>query len=333
MNAETLESLLSSAEVLETVSTFLDPMSAIELTRTSSGMYCNLPRNSSMAVQIWSMYLTDPRYLTNRLVLESAKALVASKDVSRSNYKCILAVLIQRNGFMKINRLKSLCASGKLASPLLPHKGGWRCLVRLDQFALKRASKESTTLGSQRPGIAASVDVKFIARIAGQKGKTELLKSKLKNLFAEEDTDDMHSVFSILLAELNWMGLIDVLESVKDTLSHERVDKALSTIISPFKTSLGDSLFHLLVKESSLKILDKNRLMHLLLDFPSMKLLVNEVNLNHESVLVLVSKTAPRSGPDTAAWQDLAELFITAGADKYLCDRKGTFYEPLVSGA
>jgi hypothetical protein len=338
MIAETLITLFSSHEALEAVSLFLDPASALELTRTCTALYCNLPRNSAMAIQTWSMYLTDPRYLTNQLVLETARGLVASKDVSRSNYKFILAVLIQKNGFMKVNRLKSLCASGKLSSPVLPHKGGWRCLVRLDQFALKRATKESASGQLSQPEeISASVDVKFVARIAGQKGKTYLLKQKLKSL-CDTDTadgylDDMHVIFKILLKESNWMGLIDVLASAYDIIPLETVNKALNSSLVPFRTNLKDSLLHLIVKDSSLRVQDKLRLVDLLLAFPSMKALVNEVNLNHEAPLVLVTKTAPKSSPDIDVWQQLATKLISAGADKYLCDRKGLFYEPLVSGA
>ena len=338
----TLEGMLSSAEVLEHVALFLDPFSAIELTRTSSCMYTALPRNSNLGVLIWKTYLSNERYLSNRLVIETAKAMVQSDVVSRSNYKCILAVLVQKNGFMKITRLKSLCATGKLAHPVLPHKGGWRSLIRLDQFALKRASKESVMPHGEHQlvDIEAPLEVKFIGRIAGQRGKSEMVKDKIEALSGAEPNDDalfstrLNTIFEILLREVNFAGLLDVLDICKTLTRDAAVDKALEASIVPFRTNLHDSVLHLIVKSDSIKLPEKMRLVRNLLEFSSTKSLVNAVNLNHETALVLIKKRAEVGSAleHLTHLQAVADALIDSGADVYLCDRKGVFYERITSG-
>jgi hypothetical protein len=329
-----LEHLFSSSEVIEVVATFIDPLSAIELTRTSSTMYTSLPRNSSLGVQTWKMYLTKPHYLTNRLVIETAKSLVESELVSRSNYKCILAVLVQKNGFMKISRLKSLCVSGKLASPVLPHKGGWRMLVRFDQFALKRASKDPVENRSDYhiSDMDVPIEVKFIARIAGQKGKTDMLKQKLSALPKHEFTDLLTSVLNIVVREHNFPGLLDIIEAIRENEAVSAIDESIRRSITPFKTALDENLLHLIIKDSSIKVNQKVSLLRCLLQYDSTKKLINALNLNHETALVLLSKTVTSSlSPERELWQQAAEVLIMNGADVYLCDRKGYFYEPLIS--
>lgn len=332
-----LPSVISSHEVIQVISEFLDPVSMLHLTLTSSVMYCALPRNSSMSVNIWRKYLTDSRYLTNKLVIETSRALVASDQVSRANYKCILAVLVQKNGFMKVSRLKSLCASGKLSSPLLPHKGGWRSITRLDQFALKRASKECESAQPLPQSLISrgSTELDFISRIAGRKGKFEVLRERLSKYFADvsdiQRTSSLLTLLKTLVTDRNVTGFVEVLKVSDSVFDVGTIDSLVGEASRDFNNNLQETWLHFILRDSQTSPKEKVGIFDSLLEFSSLRNLVNIVNLNHVSPLVLITtELATKSAAvDRTRWQEIADILIKHGADVYLCDRKGTFYEPI----
>ena len=270
--------------------------------------------------------------MTNKLVQESAKSLVSSDQVSRANYKLILTVLMQKNGFMKVNRLKSLCASGKLSVPLLPHKGAWRCLTRLDQFALKRASAEAANEKPRQESIVQSSSSKFVSRIAGRKGKREMVKQHLGPLL-RNGVDGLRPLVEILVADLNFSGLAEVLELSESSVSKAQIETVLEHSVSGYKSSIQDTFVHAIVREKSLPLPEKRAVLTQLLEYEPVRQLLNQVNLNHETPLVVaagIAKTVTEA--EKQDWQKIASLFISKGADVYLCDKKGVFYEPIVQG-
>ena len=332
-----LSSIISSCEVVQIVSDFLDPISMINLTLTSSEMYCGLPRNSSMSVNIWRKYLTDSRYLTNKLIIETARSLASSENVSRANFKCILAVLVRKNGFMKVSRLKSLCAAGKLSTPLLPNKGAWRAIIRLDQFALKRASKECDSGKPPVPSFTTrgSTGLDFISRIAGRKGKFGVVSERVLSFFSEMSDSEKISSLTTLLKTLvddgNILGFIDVLKICGPIYDHEAVDSILGKACTEFNSILRDNFLHYILRDSQTSPKDKVGILDFLLQFSSLRNVVNIVNLNHVSPLVLISNelAITCSMEDRLQWQQIADLLIKHGTDIYLCDRKGNFYQPI----
>ena len=285
-----------------------------------------------MSVQVWKTYLCDSRYMTNKLVAETARGLVNSDQVSRANYKLILAVLMQKNGFMKISRLKSLCGSGKLSVPLLPHKGAWKCLVRLDQFALKRASAEATGHKASRtdqPVLAStSTSVKFVARIAGRKGKHEMVKQNVRPLLSQ---GTFQSLLEMLVLEANFSGLAEVLDLAQVELSLTEVDTKLSCALSSYKSGIEDNILHRILRDTTTTVSEKLKIFQILFLFESPKLLINKVNLNHESPLITAFGLGTASS-GKQEWEKIANIFIKNGADVFLCDKKGLFYDPTLLG-
>ncbi len=336
-----VELLCSSNEILQSVVGYLDASSALDLTKVCSSMYIGLPRNSPLGVQIWRTLLVDPRYNSNKLTLETSRLLATSDKISRANYKCILAVLTQKNGFMKVSRLKSLCAAGKLSTPVLPRHGGWRALVRLDQFALRRASKES--ISSDQSGIRIStedtpVDVKFVARMAGQKGKRALLEQRFETALQGRDEHEclkrLVAIYTILMTESNIAGMSEILEVSEKFVTNKILESVLESTLQQFSTQIEDNILHVVMKDSRLQTVQKLHFIKLLLAYNSIKKLLNKVNLHHETPLVLINKISVGNTPDLAELQKIADLMISAGADQYLCDRKGLFYQPVwTSGA
>jgi hypothetical protein len=330
-----LVSTLSSTEVVQLTALFLDPSSMLVLTRTCTQMYLGLPRNSAMSIQIWRTYLTEGRYLNNKLVLETARALVMSQAVSRSNYKMILAVLVQKNGFMKVSRLRSLLAAGKLSTPVLPHKGEWRKVIRLDQFALKKASKEvwaEPARPSGDSGSRGSTELDFISRIAGRKGREsalrEMLSCTLKTLNETKTQSVLTLIFSNVVNDQNFLGLVEVATVASTLTSVDIVSSCLTKVVSNYKTALEETILHSLLRDQSTTVKQKFSMLSKLFEFSCMRDLVNRVNLNHQSALVLVSTCLSKSS-DLSGWQEVADLLIKTGADVYLCDRKGKFYEKI----
>lgn len=321
-----LSALLSNGDVPIIITEFLDASSGLELSRTCTQIYCAIPRNSTVGVSIWRRYLSDNRYVSNRLVFEIGKQLVESENVSRSNYKLILSVLAQKNSFMKINRLKALLSDGKLANPILPHKGEWRCLTRIDQFALKRATQESQ--GAPRSNLvipastSATTGVKFISRLAGRKGRHEMVMKQLSTLLQNNSSEQLTELLSILVQEMNHAGLLEILEISSSILDGRTVDECLSRSIKGFQSAIGDTLLHTVVRDKNTSIEEKIRLMKGLLKYDGLKKLVNETNLNHESVLVLVGTLQPTD----KRWSDIGNVLIGNGADLNICDKKGNFY-------
>lgn len=318
----TLWNAVSCIEVLTTALEFLDPASAIILTHVSSQFYIGIPRNSGVGVQIWRRYLTDERYQASRLIFQAGRDLAENALVSRANYKLILAVLVQKNSFMKISRLKSLCGSGKLSHPILPHKGQWRCLTRLDQFALKRATSENVkphnSLGLSHGCI--STEGKFIARICGRKGKNGMVRDHLVKLLSRNVSELTWVINTIVREGSNFLGLKEVLDIAGDVLGTDQVNKLVLPPVDSYRTHLGDSILHLLVKDESLDFRDKVSVLETLRRLPCIGKLVNVVNLSHETALVLLMS---RSHAEQEA---LCVILLEMGADVNICDSKGNFF-------
>ena len=291
---------------------FLDAPSTLEMTRTCVGLYLALPRNCAMSIEVWRRYLSEDRYLGNRLTFEIGKTLVESDQVSRSNYKLILAVLLQKNGFMKITKLKTLMTVGKLASPILPHKGKWRCLIRLDQFALKRATLEGIAQDENKPANTLSTE-SFICRIAGNKSKLPLLKQYLSKHL--NSSPSLSPLVSRCLSSGNISGLSDIPHLSQNQLHcGGSVDSVIPTIKS-HRNLLGDNIFHILIRDS--RCVDKVRVISNLLVIPSLCQLLNEVNLTNQTPLVLAF---------SSGMPELCKLFKTHGADTSICDNRGIYY-------
>ena len=314
-----LSEILTSGDFAVQVTEYLDAISTISLTRTCSQLYCGLPRNSAVGVVIWRRYLSDERYLANRLVFETAKSLVHSDKVSRSNYKLILAVLSEKNGFMKITRLKSLCAEGKLAAPILPHQGKWKCLTRLDQFALKRASATGVENAPAHANVPeASTAVKFIGRIAGRKGRSDMVKAQLVPLLKLTDKPHLSSLLKLLVAEMNIAGIAEVLWVAGDCVPDSSIESAVKEALSAFTTSIGDTILHLVVKDVAGSPAEKVKWLQCLLRYDVVKAIVNQVNLHHETALVLAGGRSDL--------EPVGMMLIENGADANICDKKGNSF-------
>ena len=332
MSSVTLWQVISSGEILPNLAEFMDAISAIEVTRASAQFYTGIPRNSSVGVQIWRRYLADDRYQWNRLIFAFSRDLVGDDRVSRANYKLILGVLVQKNGFMKISRLKSLCSSGKLSQPILPHKGAWRCLTRLDQFALKRAAGEqkksdvveisTTSLAvSSRPGLSATG--KFVSRICGRKGekKSEMVRNHLVSLLSSS-SEQLTWLIDTLVKEGNFLGVREVLEVALSVVSADKVSKLVFPPLHAFRTNLGDTILHLIVKDKDLNLAEKISILNFLKNLPSCASnLINAVNLSHETPLLLLMN----SGLEERV--QLSEVLKDLGADASICDVKGNFFK------
>jgi len=314
--------VLSSGEIPVTLCEYLDAESALSLTRTSASIYLAIPRNNTMSVAIWRKYLADPRYVPNRLVFDIGKFLVESGDVSRANFKPIVAVLSQKSGFMKINKLKSLCSSGKLSVPLLPRNGQWRSLMRLDQFALKRATKECGDDQNKPPPatIEKNSMESLITRLAGVKGRSPMVEKYLDRMIKESPgLPRLINLVGRLVREQNIPGLIEILELLSKRPTVD-LDALIETSIGPYRTPIGDNILHACVRLPAVTVVDMVRR---ILNFSSLSVgLVNQVNLNHETPLLLASKVAQPGGIREA----VCGFLITAGSDVNIPDKKGNFY-------
>jgi len=321
----TLWNALSSGEVLVIFAEFMDASSTLDLTRVSRDFYCGIPRNSSLGVQIWGKYLEDERFQANRLVFQAGKELRHSACVSRSNYKLILAVLVQKNSFMKISKLKHLCGSGKLSQPILPHKGQWRCLTRLDQFALKRATAEQNKSENAVPLNSSSTPslstaAKFVARICGRKGKSEMVRSHLVPLLTGDSIGEFTWVVDTLIRESNFLGVSQVVEMAIEVLGLERVNKLVFPPFNSFRSSVGDTFLHLLVRDGSLSVREKLEVVAVVGSLPSVCQLVNEVNLSHETALKLLMDRGAEEK------KEVSGALLKLGANSSICDMKGNFF-------
>ena len=317
-----LEDLLSCGEVLSSVTSFLDATSALELSRASVSLYLALARNTPLGISIWRRYLTDLKYVPNRLVFDVGKTLVETADVSRANFKLVVAVLSQKSGFMKINKLKALCASGKLNNPLLPRKGQWRALVRLDPFALKRATAEGNQqnrpeVNVMPPRSTPSIE-SLIIRMVGSRSKSPLLEQQLVRVLAgnpDAMQSTLSSIFSALLANNQFPGVCDLIEMVlklSPPQDREKIERIISNTVVSFRTSIGDTILHALIRVTEFDLCGS------LLKHDMLRPLLNTVNLNHETPLLLLfkqNKSAPL----------IADL-IQHGADTSIPDKKGNLY-------
>lgn len=327
MNTSTLDDVLSYGEVLITVTKFIDSLSALNLSRVSFTCYGSLGRNSPMAITIWRMYLTDSRYVTNRLVFDIGRSLVDTSDVSRANFKLLVAVLSQKSGFMKINKLKALCAAGKLKTPLLPKKGQWRELVRLDPFALKRATTEGYH-ANQAESVSSRITSgpsmeSLIIRLAGSRSKSPLLQSQLTRLI-QPFTETAQSAFSSICTQLcvnnQSAGLVDLLVLTSKSIVSEKdkptFHRIIETAIVPFRTIIGDNILHAMIRSNDLECCRH------LVEFDAIKPLLNEVNLNHETPLLLAHKTFSKSNETS----NFLSFLISVGANPAIPDKKGNLY-------
>jgi hypothetical protein len=325
-----LASVLLSGEIPMILTEYLDPASAIDLTRTCSQIYLSIPRNSALGISIWRRFLLDERFTTNRLVADISKELVLSDMVSRSNFKLLVCVLSQKNGFMKISRLKSLLAKGRLSSPLLPHKGQWKCLTRLDQFALRRASKDTENQPRSNEGIALiptsseSTGVRLLSRISGRKGRTEMVKTHLANLLKSDYSSSLPSLFSLLMKEGNYAGAAEIIEMGIEIIGVESLNNMVSdSNIGDARSILGDTFLHSLLRDRNTSVSDKLGILRAFLDLPYVCGLLNITNHNHETVLILSQGIGGTLDPK---WRQMGAMLIEKGADASICDKKGNFY-------
>jgi hypothetical protein len=175
----------------------------------------------------------------------------------------------------------------------------------------------------------------FISRIAGRKGKFGVVSERVLGYLSEmSDSEKISSLITLLktlVADGNMLGFVDVLKICSPIFDHETVDSILGEACTEFKNILRDNLLHFILRDSQTSPKDKVGLLGFLLKFSSLQSLVNKVNLNHMSPLVLISNelAIKCSTEDRFQWQQIADLLIKHGADIYLCDRKGTFYQPI----
>lgn len=318
MKELSLEDVLSCGEVLSSVMGFLDPASAIDLSRVSVSLYGTLARNTALGISIWRKYLTDLNYVPNRLVFDVGKALVDTSEVSRANFKLIVAVLCQKSGFMKINKLKALCESGKLSTPLLPRKGQWRALVRSDPFALRRATSEGNQQNQPSANHSAPSMESLVVRLLASKSKSPLLEKQLNllvNPLTLQSISSLSSIVSKLVLSNQFSGVCDLLDlvlKISPSSNRDRIMLIFSDSLLPFKTAIGDSILHALVRALEFEVCES------FLKHEAFKPLLNTVNLNHETPLLLASKLdAPKP---------FLTLLVAQGADTSIPDKKGNLY-------
>ncbi len=312
------------------LSEYLEGSDALSLSRACVRIYQTLSRNTPMGISIWRRYLTDARYQGNKLTFEIGKSMTQSDMVSRANYKLILAVLAQKNGFMKIGRLKDLLGKGTLSSPILPHKGKWRSIIRLDPFALKRANKESG--GLQQPQIenkpsnlitGPSTEA-FLCQLAGQKSKRVLLTQFLeKYLTSGPHAVQLQTLVEVCISAGNLAGLGDILSLARLRVSDSDFQNVVKSCVFPFRTPLGNCILHELLRDPKLVLSEKVRVVLQLLELPVFPSLLNEVNLSHETPLVLAMKI------DRIGLHSVCSRMLAVGADPSLCDSHGVFFTPL----
>ena len=296
-----LITMFSSLEVASVIFQYLNVVDALETTRTSSEFYKAIPRNSAFGVSVWRQYLTDVRYITNRLVFETGKFLAESDQVSRSNYKLILCVLSQKNGFMKTSKLRGLCASGKLVHPILPRRGKWKGIVRLDQFALKRASLENEENDSGNVKHVSPV-VLFASRVAGRAGKQEVFATQVRKLVSESSSKHVADLVLTLVSDGNVAGLAQLLR----LLPADMLEQCLNAETLSFRTAVGDNLLHLATTKGT-AVAD----IECLLQFASIQAMLNERNLGGRAPL------------HACARAEIFDLLVQHGADRHLPDSKG----------
>ena len=294
-----LVSLFACGEIGFCLMQYLGAEDAINLTRTSTQLYMALPRNSAFGVSVWKLYLSKNAYISNRLVFEAGKFLIDSDQVSRANYKLILCVLVEKNGFMKTLKLKSLCASGKLSTPLIPRSGRWRDLVRIDQFALKRAASslvDKPTLSACNISL-----VSFVSRLAGRPGKESLVSKHVSPM----PFTDVSKLISLLLENDNFPGVSQII-ALRDFSESESL---ISNLILLHRGSLGDNIFHQLLRRPDLSKEVKFSSLTTLLKFSCIHDLLHERNLQGETPLHL-------SG-------NMFDLLVKHGAPVHVPNNKG----------
>ena len=292
-----LISVFASGEIGLFVMQYLDAVTAVSLTYTCTEFYRAIPRNSAFGVSVWRLYLSDPAYIGNRLVFETGRFLLDSDAVSRSNYKLIVCVLIQSNGFMKTSKLKSLCLGGVLKAPILPKHGKWRDLFRLDTYALKKAGDGTCLKNRDLLKVGKVSLVSFVSRV--------LMKNSYKPLFVSKYLSNMSSTDISSLANILIVECPIGLSRLFSLLNPETRLGLYTQIIHPYKNSMGDTFFHRIVCESSIDLIAP------MLEFPEANTLLNQRNLKGETPLHLCTSS------------DVFELLTKKGADPNIPNSKG----------
>jgi hypothetical protein len=270
---------------------YLNAGSCLELTRVCSGLYLAIPRNTALGISIWRRYLDDERYVTNRLLFDFGKDVtdMDRSNCSRANYKCILASVSGRSGLLRVQRLRKLLVEGKLSIPVLPRKGGWRCLARLDQFALKRLAGEDGKEDRLVPPSENGMAVNYLVRIL-LRGRVDLVKDKIAKL----DELNLIKVVTELFQHRAVDGLLGILEISVDK------NEEFFQRIGEIRSNLNNYLIHLISPNcTNLQI------------FTKLRHSINHQNLLGDSPLHLVR--------DPAVYDHLLSL----GADRTLLNRKG----------
>jgi hypothetical protein len=297
---------------------YIDAASALELSRTCVQLYQALSRNTSLGISIWRRYLSDDRYQTNRLTFEVGRAMTSSDIVSRANFKLILAVLVQKNGFMKIARLKELQAKGVLSTPILPHKGKWRALVRLDPFALKRASKEvSHALPEQKAHSSLKSSLEgFICQIAGHKSKLSILEQYLRKHLVHPNA--LSSLLNHCIHSGTVGGIPDILK-VSSTIIDD-IKTPTEAVVLPYRSALGNNIFHDIIRDPKPDPIEKRRRIEILLEIPCTLPLLNMTNYSHETPLIFASRDP--------SFEGICGTMVKHGANVHISDKNGRVYVP-----
>jgi hypothetical protein len=191
----------------------------------------------------------------------------------------------------------------------------------LDQFALKRATKENTP--QMRPSESTSIE-SLIVKMAGIKGKSGLVEQYLTKILInlspnEAASTHVYHLLNRLVSEQNFVGLNEILIQIHKLKKDFNIEDSLNKSVCLYRTNIGDNLLHMMVRQgASGKIENPSSLLKAILCYDSIKTLLNHVNLAHETPLLLASKIF-RS-------EDIYDVMIAAGADTQIPDKKGNLF-------